>query len=90
MYSCAWTNKATHQNIILCFLLAFDLFDLGSAFFHEAGGPRGLRRVHHRSSSRVGHPQPIHFLVENRLILLISLLSKVFTEEKTSAVKLQH
>lgn len=46
-------NRNTHQNIILRLLLAFDLFDLGSALFQEAGCSRGLCRVHHRASSRV-------------------------------------
>ena len=63
-----------HQYIVLVLLHLFESLNFGRALFQEALYSSGLRRVHRRVSSRVGHSQPIHFLVEDGLVLLISLL----------------
>lgn len=75
-----------HQNIVLVLLHLLERFNFGGALFQETLYSSCLRRVHRRVSTRVGHSQPVHFLVEDGLVLLVSFLwAVVFRRESCVA-----
>ena len=74
---CTTSKLYAHQDIVLVLLRLLEGFDFRRALLQETLYPSGLRRVHRRVSTRVGHSQPVHLLVEDGLVLLVSFLRGV-------------